>query len=72
MQSEYDIILNGILEFNRPFNLSDLYYKFSKMGIVNRIKIRDILDDLCDSGHIEYSEIDNDIWVFEVVKECLF
>ena len=67
MKNEHDMILNGILEFDKPFNLADLYYKFSKISTINRIKIRNILDDLCDSGRVEYSEIDSDIWGFEVV-----
>ena len=65
--NENAIILAGIIQMQGYFNLIDLYIKFEKMGIKNRVMIKKILDELCESGHIEYSEIENDVWAFEVV-----
>lgn len=57
-----------ILKMKQPFNTSDLYYKLKvDHGILNRILINEVLDELCDSGAVDYSEIGNDVWAFSVV-----
>lgn len=62
------IIREVILGMERPFNVSDLFYRLDKNhGIRNRPLIREVLDELCDSGKIDYSEINDDCWAFEVV-----
>ena len=63
------IIREVILGMERPFNVSDLFYKLNeKHGIRNRPLILEVLDELCDSGIIDYSEVNDDCWAFEVVK----
>lgn len=62
-------IRETILEMERPFNVSDLFYKLDNThGIRNRTLILDVLDELCDSGAIDYSEINDDCWAFNVVR----
>ena len=63
------IIREAILDMERPFNISDLFYKLEKdHGICNRTLILGVLAELCDSGLISYSEINDDCWAFNVVK----
>lgn len=64
------IIREVILGMERPFNVSDLFYRLDKnYGIRNRPLIREVLDELCDSGAVEYYEASDNIWVFDVVKD---
>lgn len=61
------IIQTVILEMERPFNISDLFYTLSHHhGIENRSLILAVLDELCESGAIDYSEIYDDCWAFSV------
>lgn len=63
------IIRETILQMERPFNVSDLFYKLdSTNGIRNRSLILEVLDELCDSGAIDYSEINDDCWAFNVIR----
>lgn len=63
------IIRETILQMERPFNVSDLFYKLdSSYNIRNRTLILEVLDELCDSGAIDYSEINDDCWAFNVVR----
>ena len=63
------IIRETILQMERPFNVSDLFYKLDSVyGIRNRALILEVLDELCDSGAIDYSEINDDCWAFNVVR----
>ena len=62
-------IRDAILEMERPFNVSDLFYKLkSEHNIQDRTLILEVLDELCDSGAIDYSEINDDCWAFNVVR----
>ena len=62
-------IRETILEMERPFNVSDLFYKLeSAHNIQDRTLILEVLDELCDSGAIDYSEINDDCWAFNVVR----
>ena len=64
------IIRETILEMERPFNVSDLFYKLNHAhNIRNRTLILEVLDELCDSGVIDYSEINDDCWAFNVVAK---
>lgn len=61
------IIEATILNMERPFNVSDLFYKLEKVyQIRNRALILEVLDELCDSGQLLYSEINDDCWAFRV------
>lgn len=64
-------IRETILEMERPFNVSDLFYKLDTAhGIRNRTLILEVLDELCESGAIDYSEINDDCWAFNVVRSA--
>ena len=57
-----------ILSMERPFNLSDLFYTLWKnYRIQDRTLILEVLDELCENGMIDYSEVNDDCWAFEVV-----
>lgn len=62
------VIKKTILEMERPFNVSDLFYRLDALGVKNRSLILEVLDELCDSGIIDYSEINDDCWAFSVIK----
>lgn len=56
-----------IMGMERPFNVSDLFYKLEKEHqIKNRVLILEVLDELCESGRLSYSEIRDDCWAFLV------
>ena len=67
-KNEHDIIYDTILALTQPFTITDLYYILKQLGIVNRVKINDILDDLCDSSSIRYFETKEGFLTFEVIK----
>lgn len=62
------IIKRTILGMERPFNVSDLLYQLFLDGVTNRTLILEVLDELCDNGLIDYSEINDDCWAFSVIK----
>lgn len=63
------IIRQTILAMERPFNVSDLFYLLeTRYGIKNRQLILNIVEELCESGVIKYSEVIDDCWAFEVVR----
>lgn len=69
LYEQRELIKREILKMERPFNVSDLFYKLNKYhNISNRTLILEILDDLCDCGIIDYSEINDDCWAFSVKK----
>ena len=68
-KSESETIREVILNMPSYFNLSDLYYILKKeYDIVNRLNIRRIVDELCESEAIEYEPINNDEWAFRVKR----
>lgn len=61
------IIRKTILSFTSPFNTTDLYHRLeTRFRIVNRPLINEVLDELCNSDAVEYSEIENDVWAYTV------
>lgn len=63
------IIRQTILTMDRPFNMSDLFYLLeTTYQITNRQLILNIVEELCESGVIKYSEVIDDCWAFEVVR----
>lgn len=65
------IIRETILRMERPFNVSDLFYRLDSENMIqNRALILEVLDELCDSGVIDYSEINDDCWAFNVVRSA--
>lgn len=57
-------ICNVILSMERPFRVSQLFDKIEEYGITKKDLVLDILDQLCESGIIKYSEIENDEWAY--------
>ena len=66
MVNENAIILAGIIQMQGSFTLEDLYVKFEKMDIKNKTMIRRILEELCESEYISYSEKEENIKTYEV------
>lgn len=63
------IIRQTILAMDRPFNLSDLFCLLeTEYGIDNRQLILNIVEELCESGVIKYSEVIDDCWQYEVIR----
>lgn len=62
------IIKETILDMERPFNVSDLLYRLALKKVTNRTLILEVLDELCDNGLIDYSEINDDCWAFSVIR----
>lgn len=58
-------ICNIILSMEQPFKITQLFKETDKYGISNRDLVLDILGQLCESGIIKYSEIDNDVWAYK-------
>lgn len=64
-----ETIQQAILSMEFPFNLSDLFYTLHKnYKIEDRALIIEVLDELCENGMIDYSEVHDDCWAFEVVR----
>lgn len=64
-----EIIRQTVLTMDRPFNLSDLFHLLeAKYDIKNRQLILNIVEELCESGVVKYSEVIDDCWGFEVVR----
>ena len=64
------IIRQTILTMDRPFNVSELFYLLeTKYEIKNRQLILNIVEELCESGVIKYSEVIDDCWAFEFVRQ---
>ena len=62
------IIKETIIDMERPFNVSDLLYRLALKKVTNRTLILEVLDELCDNGLIDYSEINDDCWAFSVIR----
>lgn len=54
------IISETILEMEKPFMLTDLFFRLEEQGIVDKALILHILNHLCDAGFVDYSEYVND------------
>ena len=58
-----------ILGMDKPFKISHLLRETDKHGITNRDLVLDILSQLCESGMVKYSEVENDIWAYRKVAQ---
>lgn len=58
-------VCNVILSMERPFKISQVIEESEKCGIKNRDLILDVLAQLCESGVIKYSEIEDDVWAYK-------
>lgn len=59
------LVCDIILQMERPFKISQLFRAMSAKGIEDKNLILDVLDQLCDSGLVKYSEIDDDTWAYK-------
>lgn len=57
-------ICNIILSMDRPFKISQLFIEMEKNNINDRELVLKLLDQLCDSGLIKYSEVEDDQWLY--------
>lgn len=53
-----------IIEIEKPFSLAGLFFVCYKEGISNEDLILEVLEDLCDSGIVSYSEIQDQCWAY--------
>ena len=61
------VIKDTILGMDKPFNMSDLYCILKeKHSITNRMLIHEVVDGLCDAGFLEFKEIYDNVFGFEV------
>lgn len=61
-------ICNIILSMERPFKISQLLSQAERYHITNKDLVLDVLDQLCESGLVKYSEIENDVWAYKNLK----
>ena len=57
-------IANIIIEIEKPFSLLGLIHVCAQKGINDVDLILEVLDDLCESGIVNYSEIKDDCWAY--------
>ena len=67
--AERRVIRKTILGMSGPFALVDLYYILEQgYTISNRTLICNVLDELCDSGVVEFFEVNSSRWAYRVKK----
>lgn len=70
--TQRQIIRTVILGMTTPFNKADLFYLLeSKHGVSNRNLVLKILDELCDSGVVKFTEIKDNVWGFVVKRNLM-
>lgn len=62
------LILETVMELERPFSLSYLFLRLEEKGVVNKTFVLEFLDYLCETGWVRYSEIIDDCWAYEFVR----
>ena len=50
-------IRQGILDYKKPFCITNLYIYFERLGITDKNSILNVLDEMFDEGIIIYDEI---------------
>lgn len=50
---------------DRPFKISQLLEKMESKGVFDKDKVLQVLDELCDSGIIKYSEVEDKQWAYK-------
>ena len=60
-------ICSIILSMERPFKISQLFSKTDEYNITNKDLVLEILGQLCESGKIKYSEIEDDVWAYKKI-----
>lgn len=59
-----DQIAELIIEIEKPFSLEGLFFACKRRGISDQELILEVLEDLCDSGIIGYSEVQDQCWAY--------
>lgn len=58
-------ICDIILSMKQSFRIPYLFERMAEEGITDKDFVLDIIDQLCDSGVIRYSEIDDNVWAYK-------
>lgn len=64
---EKQLILETIMELERPFSISFLFLRLEEKGVYNKTFVLEILDYLCETGWVRHSEIIDDCWAYQFV-----
>lgn len=59
-----DRIAELIIEIEKPFSLAGLFFVCHKKGITDKDLVLEVLEELCDLGIINYSEIQDECWAY--------
>lgn len=60
-----------ILSMEIPFKISQLFEKAESQGVYDKMLILEVLNQLCDSGVIKYSEVGDDVWAYKKIAQRL-
>jgi len=63
------IICDIVLNMERPFKISQFLREVDRYGITNKDLALDILNQMCESGAVKYSEVEDDVWKYKVVAQ---
>lgn len=58
------VISRTILEMDIPFKISELYSKLDEKGIKDKALILDVLNQLYESGLVDYSSFEDDTFEY--------
>ena len=59
-----DRVADLIIEIEKPFSISRLFFVCKNEGITDEELILEVLEDLCDAGFVSYSEIQDQCWAY--------
>ena len=63
--SDIEIIIEAIIEMDKPFRITDLYIKLKQEhNIDDRKMILEVLQDLLNNGVVNYLEISDNVWAY--------
>ena len=62
-------VCDVILSMDRPFKISQLFEEMNEHQITDKDFVLEILDQLCESGIIKYSEIEDDVWAYKKMAQ---
>lgn len=62
-------IRNVILNLEKPFSIYFLFQCLESKGITDRTLILEVLDYMCETGWIKYSEIIEDYWGYQITRK---
>ena len=71
MSNNRDFIIQTILDMDKPFPISELFHKFQCKKITEKQLVLDILHQLLDSGLVEFSEIIDDMAIYQLSQTAV-